>query len=199
MADPQDATPPEDRQRLEAERINVGSKIRRLRARRMLTMEAVAQKAGCSRAFLSRVERNESMPSVATLVDIARALEVPVGLLFDESRAESAAIVRAAEQTRVEDDGVVTETLTRDVMTRKMALHRLVLAEGAETTPKLHKYHDEAAGLVLAGAVRLSWDQQELDLAPGDTFYLDAATPYRIEALGGGPAELVIVNCKRTY
>lgn len=199
MADTTEGAAPEDRQRAEAERINVGTKIRRLRARRMLTMEAVAQLAGCSRAFLSRVERNESMPSVATLVDIARALEVPVGVLFDESEAEKAAVVRAAEQPRLEDEGAIVDTLTRDVMTRKMVLYRLTLAEGAETAPKLHRFHDEVAGLVVSGQARVSWDQQELDLGPGDTFYLDSASPYRLENRGDDACEVIFVNCKRTY
>jgi transcriptional regulator with XRE-family HTH domain len=190
---------PDERQRQEAERINIGTKIRRLRARRMLTMEVVAQKAGCSRAFLSRVERNESMPSVATLVDVARALEVPVGVLFDESEAERAVVVRASERSGLQDDGVLIETLTRDVMTRKMVLYRLLLEESADVQPKLHKYHDEVLGLVLAGRVRLCLEQQQWDLAAGDTFYIDAPSPYRVENTGSGPAEIILTNCKRTY
>ncbi len=189
----------QDRQKTEAQRINIGTKIRRLRARRMLTMEAVARKAGCSRAFLSRVERNESMPSVATLVDIAGALGVPAGFFFDESEAEKAVVTRPEDRSRIEDDGAVIETVTRDVLTRKMVMYHIVLQEGSEVTPKLHKYHDEVSGMVNRGTVQIVCDHRTYDLAEGDAFYLDSPTPYRLENVGSAPAEVTVVNCKRTY
>lgn len=190
---------PQDKQRAEAERINIGTKIRKLRARRMLTMEVVARKAGCSRAFLSRVERNESMPSVATLVDIARALDVPVGFFFEESEAEKAVLLRRGEHTRIEDEGSVVETCTRDVLTRKMTILRVKLAPGAETIPKRHKFHDEVCGIVLSGRVEVECDGRSYAVGTGDTFYLDSPSPYRLANTAEEPAELIAVNCKRTY
>ncbi|MBD3174656.1 MAG: helix-turn-helix domain-containing protein [Armatimonadia bacterium] len=189
----------QERQRAEARRINIGSKIRKLRARRMLTMEAVARAAGCSRAFLSRVERSESMPSVATLVDIANALGVPVGFFFDESEAEQAVVVTPEERQRVEDEGVVSETMTRDVLTRKMTMMRVELPGRAETTPKRHKYHDEVCGLVTKGRVQISCDHRVFEVGEGDTFYLDSPAPYQVENLTDDTAEMLVINCKQTY
>lgn len=196
---PEEGLSLQERQRAEAQRINIGGKIRKLRSRRMLTMEAVAKAAGCSRAFLSRVERCESMPSVATLVDIAKALGVPVGFFFDESEAERATVVTPDQRQRVEDDGVVCETLTRDVLTRKMTMLRIEIPPYGETTPKRHKYHDEVCGLVLRGKLRITCDHRVFEVGPGDTFYLDTPAPYQVENCSDEVAEMLVVNCKQTY
>jgi len=188
-----------ERQRMEATRIDLGTKIRKLRARRMLTMEAVARGAGCSRAFLSRVERNESMPSVATLVDIAHALGVPVGFFFEESEAERAVVTRASERQIEEEEGVKAEGLTRDVMTRKMGMQKLTIDPGASCSPRRHKFHDEAVGLVATGTVEIDCDHRTFALEAGDTFYLDSPAPYVLRNIGEQPSEVVLVNCKRTY
>lgn len=183
----------------EASRIGLGTRIRAARTRRMLTMDAVARAAGCSRAFLSRIERNESMPSVATLLELARALEMPVGELFEESGPERAVVLRAEERPRVADGGALLETLTREVATRKMVVHRLLLEEGEETVPKLQRRHDEATGVVLSGRARVSLEAYDCELDPGDSFYFDAAAPYRVESLGPGTCELILVHCQRSW
>ena len=189
----------QERQRAEARRINNGTKIRKLRTRRMMTMEAVARAAGCSRAFLSRVERCESMPSVATLVDIAGALGVSVGFFFDDSEAERATVLEPQDRLRIEDEGVVSETMTRDVLTRKMTMLRIELAPYAETTPKRHRYHDEVCGVVTQGKVRITCDHRTFEVGEGATFYLDTPSPYQVENLTDDVSEMIVVNCKQTY
>jgi transcriptional regulator with XRE-family HTH domain len=186
-------------QRAEAQRVNIGGRIRKMRVRRMLTMEAVARVAGCSRAFLSRVERNESMPSVATLLDISKALGVPIGFFFDESEAERAVIVTPAERSRTESDEYALEELTRDVLTRKMTLQRLVVQPGETYVPKRHKLHDEASGIVISGTGTLAYDARSWAIGPGDTFYLDSPAPYRITGTSDECLEIILTQCKRTY
>lgn len=57
-------------------------RIRSLRERRGLTQEDFAQRSGISVSFASLLERGERSPSYETLVQVAAALEVPVGELF---------------------------------------------------------------------------------------------------------------------
>lgn len=62
-------------------RKQVGSLIRRLRSRREITQAALASLTGIHRTYLSRAERGQVMPSIVTLIQIARALEVDKVLL----------------------------------------------------------------------------------------------------------------------
>lgn len=55
----------------------VGENMRRLRTRNGLSLERLARASGVSRAMLSQIELGRSVPSVAVLWKVARALDVP--------------------------------------------------------------------------------------------------------------------------
>lgn len=58
--------------------------LRRLRTDRGLSQQAVADRAGLSRNFVAQIERAESVPTIATLERVARALGVSVTELLGE-------------------------------------------------------------------------------------------------------------------
>lgn len=62
--------------------MNVGQAIRLCRTQREASQGAVARRANCSVSYLSMLENNKRDPTLSTLIKIAEALQVPVGLLF---------------------------------------------------------------------------------------------------------------------
>ncbi len=58
-------------------------KLKRLREQRGLTQEALAQKAGISRAYLARLEMGRHDPHLSRLRKLAKALGVKVGRLVE--------------------------------------------------------------------------------------------------------------------
>lgn len=52
---------------------NIGKQIRHHRKQKNLTLKQVAEKAECSDAFISQVERSLASPSIATRKRIANA------------------------------------------------------------------------------------------------------------------------------
>ena len=62
----------------------LGASIRALRADKELTLEALAEKSGVSRAMLSDIERGAKSPTIRVLAGIAAALECPVSRLLGE-------------------------------------------------------------------------------------------------------------------
>jgi transcriptional regulator with XRE-family HTH domain len=65
-----------------------GQKIQQLRKRQGLSLRALAKQAGVSVAYLSKLERDESSPTVDFLAQIAEALDVPVDELVGPTSAE---------------------------------------------------------------------------------------------------------------
>ena len=61
----------------------LGEAIRAERRKASVSQEKLAEKAGLSTVFISRVERGKESPSVDSLVKIARALGVHVRELVD--------------------------------------------------------------------------------------------------------------------
>ncbi len=60
-----------------------GKKLRQLRKDRALTQEQLAEKVNVSYQAISNIERGITGPSFATLAQIAKALKVKPGDLFD--------------------------------------------------------------------------------------------------------------------
>lgn len=67
--------------------LTLGRRVRGLRERQRLTQEEFARRCGISVSFASLLERGERSPSYETLLEIARALEVPVAELFRDGAA----------------------------------------------------------------------------------------------------------------
>jgi len=62
----------------------LGMRIRRLREKRGLTQESLAEKTKLSRGFIARLEMGRHDPSLTTLTRLAKALKVRVSELLDE-------------------------------------------------------------------------------------------------------------------
>jgi transcriptional regulator with XRE-family HTH domain len=58
-----------------------GEVIQKLRADKGLTQEALALEAGTERSHISALERAEKGPTLATILRLARALDMPAGEL----------------------------------------------------------------------------------------------------------------------
>lgn len=70
----------------------VGTTIRRIRHERKLSMRELAAKAKMDAGYLSRVERNESLPSFKMLGKISRALGVTEWQIVQVSEVIAAAL-----------------------------------------------------------------------------------------------------------
>lgn len=63
--------------------VRIGLNIMLCRKARGLTQEQLAEKAGYSRQQIQRVETAVAAPSVALLLDLSEALQVPMERLLD--------------------------------------------------------------------------------------------------------------------
>lgn len=69
------------------DRYRLGDNIRRLRRAIGMTQTDLAEVLGCSNVAISQFENGKHMPSVTSLAEIAEALGVGYGVLFDDPLA----------------------------------------------------------------------------------------------------------------
>ena len=60
----------------------IGDRLRQLREEKKLTQADIEKRTGLVRPYISRVENGHTVPGVDTLEKFARALEVPMYVLF---------------------------------------------------------------------------------------------------------------------
>lgn len=76
---PQD--PPEAERHARAVGERFGHALRRQRVARGWSQERLANRAGLNRSYMGEIERAAAMPSLATVVKLAQALELPLAEL----------------------------------------------------------------------------------------------------------------------
>lgn len=62
---------------------NFATKVQQIRLAKKLTKGKVAELAGLDISYICKIERNEKIPNLRTIVKLADALEVQVKELFD--------------------------------------------------------------------------------------------------------------------
>src|SRR5271154_1009455 len=104
---------------------SIGYKIRDLRRAKKLTLAQIAAATGLSIGHLSQVERGISAPSVRHLQQIAAALGVRIGWVFDGNdpvpSAERGVIVRAQRRKMLNLTGIgITDYLLSPNLSGKL-------------------------------------------------------------------------------
>lgn len=174
------------------DRVAIGPRLRAARQALQLTIDEVAQIAGLTKGFLSRVEREITSPSVATLVTLCDVLSISIGSLFEEPEVQ---LVRAGTGPRLNLGGVDTEErLVSPRGESRLQVIRSIVKPGGHGGRELYSVAAEIDVLhVLRGRVAIRFAARDWDLGPGDTVTFNGHEPHSWAVLGDDDAELIWV------
>jgi len=81
---------------------SIGPKVKQLRQDQRLSLQQLAMKADVSAAAIHKIERNDMVPTVTTLLKIATALERPVSYFIEDGTpADPVAFTRSSDRPTV--------------------------------------------------------------------------------------------------
>lgn len=80
--------------------VRLSSRLKEERAAKGLSLDALAKLSGVSRSMLSQIERGESSPTVASLWNLTRALNVDFSTCLTRGRRRPARSAKLCMQTR---------------------------------------------------------------------------------------------------
>lgn len=152
----------------------LGTRLRRMRQDRRLTLKDVASGAGLSAGFISQVERDIVAPSLSSLAAIAGVLDVPVGTLLPDvpppparTRSDERPIVRTGHEV-----GVHYERLS--TVFPGATLNSVIIHEqpGHRSEPISHE--GEELFYLLDGALTVEVDGHRTVLNAGDSLHISS-------------------------
>jgi transcriptional regulator with XRE-family HTH domain len=158
----------------------VGANLRRLRTRRGLSLERLAQISGVSRAMLGQIELGQSAPTINVLWKIARALEVTFSALIS-SRTQSGALVLRSTESKIlssKDRSFSSRALFPFDEPRRVEFYELRLAPGAIDNADAHPPGTGENLVVTAGTVEIDVAGDTHRLETGDSILFEADTPH---------------------
>lgn len=173
----------------------LGSRLRLMRTLCGWTLDEAARQAALSKSYLSRLEEGERQPSLAALLALSRAFQVPLSSLFgEEAGARSGIVTRAGEVSFQQGNGLRYTSLSGSVRVRNMQPLR-VTVPADRTGDELYRHDGEEWLYVLSGTLKLTLSAETFLLHSGDAAHFDAREPHRLSALHGTDAELILVAC----
>ncbi|GAB2680694.1 XRE family transcriptional regulator [Thalassiella azotivora] len=186
----------------EALMATVGTQLRTLRKMRRLTLEELGRRSEVSMGLISQIERGRGNPSFNTLVQMAHALDVPIGRLFHTAE-ETSPVVRAAERRSLDVHNAGGIDALHELLTPNLegALESIWVEApaGYDTSETPFTHPGEEFGLVLSGRHEVYLDGVRHELGPGDSITYPSTTPHWYRNPGPEPVTAVWVITPPTF
>jgi transcriptional regulator with XRE-family HTH domain len=187
---------------LEVRKLKLGEKVKDLRLQKRYTLRQVSGKTGLSIALLSQVENNAVSPPVATLLRIARALDVTISYFFrEEESKERAVVVRKDERRKVfrrmpaqhMESGYTYEALAYTKNAKHMEPFLVEFEPKKKEEIAFLNHRGEEFLFLFRGRLAFHYRQEEIVLEAGDSLYFEADMPHAFRALRGKKAQGIVV------
>ena len=173
----------------------VGGNLRRLRTRRSLSLERLAQISGVSRAMLGQIELGQSAPTINVLWKIARALEVTFSALISARTQSGALVLRSADSKILtsKDRSFSSRALFPFDEPRRVEFYELRLAASSVEEADAHPPGTSENLVVTAGSLEIDVAGDTHRLEAGDSILFEADSPHAYRNPGRVEAVMYLV------
>ena len=179
-----------------AGQVNVGRRLRELRAEHDLSIRALAEKSGLAINTLSLIENNKTSPSVSTLQQVAAALDVPI-MAFFETDTPPARIVYTKAGSRPDADFAHGTLADLGVGMADRVVQPFIIKlepnRGSGANPIVHTGHEFV--YCLQGRIVYTIEDRTYLLEPGDSLLFESHLPHRWENVDAEPAQAILILC----
>lgn len=176
---------------------HVGGRIRAMRRMKNISARELADKAGISPGYLSRLENDKVSPTVAMVTRVVQAMGGNVAQLFDDER--SGPVIRRDMRKAVRHRGVEDYFVTPVELKDFLVLETIVAAGSGSGEPAYAHGGEWECVFVIEGFIDIWLGEEKFRLRSGDsvTFHCDA--PHRWRNPGGASARLMWIVTPSGY
>lgn len=179
----------------------IGSRLRDLRKARGMTLETLAERAGVTKGYLSKIENGKQLPPIATLSRISVVLDTDIATFFQNNDAaedfgDRVSLVRAGERRQTVRGGSAFgydyQSIAHGMADKSLDAFVFTFPERVEEQTDF-EHEGEEMVFILSGSVKFEIAGKSLILAPGDCLYFDASLAHRGRSLNGEASALVVI------
>ena len=178
--------------------LRIGSSLKRLRQERGWTIKRLADAAGLSSPFLSRVERGLTIPSIPTLQGLADTLKVDIESFFAKDEHRRYVISRKGSRRREvalrgREQKIAYELeLLADEMESPLMEPALITVNADPDQLTTNSHGGQEFVYVLEGEIGITLGARTFVLKEGDAAYWDGGLPHG--AVNTGPNRARTLN-----
>ena len=163
-------------------KLNIGDRIKVLRISQNRTMQDLSDACELSKSMISKIENNKTIPSVAALVKIAKALGTNISSLLEQDGFLNAIITtrqKAVENLTTTDKGYSIYPYASGYHEKKMQPFLFVAKKG-EVTPHELSHEGEEFIYIIKGQMKMQVGDNEYLLNTGDSLYFNSVQRHGI-------------------
>lgn len=162
-----------------------------------MTLDQLAAATGLNKGFLSRIENDAKAPSIATVVKLSRALDVPVALLFGEQVADAEIhLVRAGKHAPAPSEpagGYAFVPLSPPGEARRSEAFLMYPPQRFADTG--HSEHSGEESLyVIEGRIEVKFADRSVAMATGDFLQFPGHLIHQVRRVGGQASVLIVIS-----
>jgi transcriptional regulator with XRE-family HTH domain len=177
----------------------VGKRLKEVRKLQEMTLKEVAESSGMSPTHISEIERGKTSPTVGALRRIAGALGKDTAFFVEDEPLPRVSVVKKENRETVllggEGDAFVTaRALTSGIPAGRVTL--VLVDENEGGTFPVHSHDGEEAIVMLAGQARVTVDDDEFVIEPGDCLHFSAKCEHRAVLTGKGRNKALWIRVK---
>lgn len=171
-------------------------RLREARKTKGLSLDAVAKLSGVSRSQIHQVERGESSPTIATLWNLTRALQVDFAGLLEGDTGDRIEVLRASDVPRFDNMGhlCLIRILSPPEDVGGHEVYDISFEAGGSLKSAPHTRGATEQLTVLSGTVSVTSGTATQDLSEGDTARYAADVAHAIEATEPARVFLIVKN-----
>ncbi|MBI9105839.1 MAG: cupin domain-containing protein [Spirochaetales bacterium] len=180
----------------------LGEKIKLLREKHEMTIDALSEQAGIAPAMVAKMEEGELVPYLSPLIKLSRALGVRLGTFLDDQENLGPVVTRKTDLSKVERlRGIDTDT-HRDRAFYSLALNKtsrhmepliVELSPSDASGRKTSSHEGEEFIYVLEGEVEIVYGKEIYTLSSGESIYYDSIVQHDVKTAGSEPAKILAV------
>lgn len=173
----------------------LGINLRKLRLERGLSLEALAQKSGVSRAMLGQIELQRSAPTINVVWRITQALSLPFSALIAEAATDDARVLPRSRSKLLSsaDGSFSSRALFPADRPRTVEFYEIRIVPAGVEQADAHAAGTTENLVVSKGEVEIEVGGAVHRLETGDAMLFRADTPHVYRNVGNGDAVLYLV------
>ncbi len=183
---------------------NVGTKLKKLRLAKNLTIQSVANEIGFSPSLISQIEHNNVSPPIATLSKLAKFFGVRMSSLFTESddepkyeiiRKDDRKIINRVISRTGTNQGYSYETFSFKKRDKEMEPFLITFSDKIDAG-NMYSHDGESFIYVINGSFELLMEDSQITLEEGDSIYFETSQEHRFRPKDDSGVTVLQVCCR---
>ncbi len=179
--------------------LKLGQRLKDLRNEHNLTQQELADRTELTKGYISQLERDLTVPSVPTLLDILQCLGCTPAEFFSDTKKPPVVYHQDDYFEKIDEENHNTiQWLVADAQKNMMEPLLIRLAPGGNTvSDKAHT--GEEFGYVMKGQIRLVLNETSYPVKAGESFYYPCSQKHQIFNAGNTTAVFLWISTPPSF